>query len=111
MKAMIELPDDLFQRVKAKSASEGRPVDAVATELFERWLDEDAHLKQQHSETAIEGASNGAVLTRRQRAKQQPVSEWLESWFRDADEAFKDAPPGPTAREILEEDRSRLDRR
>jgi hypothetical protein len=35
----------------------------------------------------------------------------LEEWFRLADEVMKDAPPGPTAREILEQDRNRLERR
>jgi hypothetical protein len=35
--------------------------------------------------------------------------EALQRVFRLADEAFKDAPPGPSAREILEQDRGRLD--
>jgi hypothetical protein len=111
MKATINISDDLYRRVEAKSAEQGRPVDAVATELFQRWLDEEARAEQRKAETTTPEASNGAVLTRRQLAKQNPVPAWLDSWFRAADEAFKDAPPGPTAREILEEDRSRLDRR
>jgi hypothetical protein len=32
-------------------------------------------------------------------------------WFALADELMKDAPPGPTARELLEEDRDRLERK
>jgi len=39
MKATIDLPDDLYRRVKARSAMEGRPVRAVAVELFQNWLD------------------------------------------------------------------------
>jgi hypothetical protein len=40
----------------------------------------------------------------------QSPDEWLEEWFRLADEASKNVPPGPTASEILNEDRARLDR-
>jgi len=109
MKATIEIPDDLFQRVAAKSASEGRPVDAVAAELFKRWLDEVPLESQGADPTPVSPAPER--LTRRQRAELLPTPAWLANWFREADEAFKDAPPGPTAREILEEDRNRLDRR
>jgi len=38
MKATLEIPDELYRNVKARSALEGRPVRAVAAELFERWL-------------------------------------------------------------------------
>lgn len=85
MKATIDIPDELYRRVKAKSALEGRPIRAVAVELFQRWLDEAA--------------------TRRLSPEQ-----WLEEWIRAGDEALKDAPHGPTAREILEQDRNRLER-
>lgn len=39
MKATLELPDDLYRRIKARSAMEGRPVRSVAVELFQKWLD------------------------------------------------------------------------
>lgn len=39
MKATIDIPDELYRRVKAKSALEGRPVRAVAIELFRAWVD------------------------------------------------------------------------
>jgi hypothetical protein len=39
MKATLDLPDDLYRRVKARSAMEGRPVRAVAVQLFQNWLD------------------------------------------------------------------------
>ncbi|NCC41728.1 MAG: hypothetical protein EOM21_20410 [Gammaproteobacteria bacterium] len=39
MKATLDLPDELYRRVKARSALEGRPVRAVAVELFERWVE------------------------------------------------------------------------
>jgi len=38
MKATIEIPDELYRRVKAKSALEGRPVRAVAVELLRAWV-------------------------------------------------------------------------
>ncbi len=40
MKATIEIPDDLYRRVKAKSAIEGQPVRAVVMHLFQGWLGE-----------------------------------------------------------------------
>ena len=42
MKATLEIPDDLYRRVKARSAMEGRPVRAVAVELFENWVETSA---------------------------------------------------------------------
>ncbi|MBI4349793.1 MAG: hypothetical protein HY553_23350 [Elusimicrobia bacterium] len=38
MKATIEFPDDLYRKVKARSALEGRSVREVALDLFRRWL-------------------------------------------------------------------------
>ena len=40
MKATIEIPDDLYRRVKAKSAIEGQPVREVVMHLFQGWLGE-----------------------------------------------------------------------
>jgi hypothetical protein len=39
MKTSIDLPDDLYRRVKARSAMEGRSVREVATALFQRWVE------------------------------------------------------------------------
>ena len=41
MKATIEVPDELYRRVKAKSALEGRAVREVAEELFRRYVGQD----------------------------------------------------------------------
>lgn len=38
MKATFDIPDDLYRRVKALSALEGRPLRSVAVELFQNWL-------------------------------------------------------------------------
>ncbi len=40
MKATMDIPDELYRRVKAKSALEGRPVREVAIDLFRGWLGE-----------------------------------------------------------------------
>ena len=39
MKATLDIPDDLYRRVKARSAMEGRPLRSVAIQLFQNWLD------------------------------------------------------------------------
>ncbi len=39
MKATLDIPDDLYRRVKARSAIEGRPLRSVAIGLFQQWLD------------------------------------------------------------------------
>jgi len=38
MKATVEIPDELYRQVKAKSALEGRPVREVAVELFRGYV-------------------------------------------------------------------------
>lgn len=39
MKATIDIPDDLYRRVKAKTAEEGRRIRDVTAGLFQQWLD------------------------------------------------------------------------
>ena len=39
MKATFNIPDDLYRRVKARSALEGRPIRSVAVQLFQDWLE------------------------------------------------------------------------
>lgn len=88
MKATIDVPDELYRRVKAKSALQGRAIREVTVELYQRWL----------AEEPVKPAT--------------PTPEqWLEEWFKLADEVMRDAPPGPTARELLAQDRNRLERR
>lgn len=88
MKATIDVPEDLYRRVKAKSAMEGHTIREVTMALYLRWLEEEPII-----------ASN-------------PTPEqWLEEWLKLVDEALEDAPPGPTARALLEEERNRLEPR
>jgi len=46
-----------------------------------------------------------------QVGQQADAEMWLVEWLKLADEVMQDAPPGPTARALLEEERSRLERR
>jgi len=87
MKATIEIPDELYRRVKAKSALQGRAIREVTMELYQHWL-------------ADEPAP----------ASPQSPEEWLEAWIRLGEETLGDAPGGPTATEILAADRNRLER-
>ncbi len=41
MKATIEVPDELYRRVKAKTALQGRAIREVTVELYQRWLEQD----------------------------------------------------------------------
>jgi len=41
MKATIDLPEDLYRKIKAKSALLGKPVREVTIDLYRRWLGED----------------------------------------------------------------------
>lgn len=41
MKTTIEIPDELYRRVKAKSALQGRAIREVTVELYQRWLEQD----------------------------------------------------------------------
>jgi hypothetical protein len=105
MKATIDIPDDLYLRVKATSERLGRPVDAVVADLIQRSLDEDAGATRQLVKQAANPPST-STKTRRELAQ-----EWLDEWLLMGEEAHRSAPSGPSAREILEEGRNRLERR
>lgn len=65
MKATLDIPDDLYKRVKARSALEGKPIRSVAIELFQTWI-------QRPSDTDIENESASLSL---EDYKKYP---WLE---------------------------------
>lgn len=88
MTAVIDIPDELYKKVTARVASLGRRVPEVTVELYERWLEKDASVPA---------------------AAQPADGHWLEDWFRSADEALSRAPAGPPARELLNQDRNRLE--
>lgn len=82
MKATIDIPDELYRKVKAKSALLGKPVREVTVELFRQW---------------VEGPENPPAAA---------AGDWLEA-FRTLQVPAGTA--GQTAREILEEGRQRLE--
>ena len=88
MKATIDIPDDLYRQVKSEAALRGLTIREVTMRLYERWL-----------EAGEEG-----------QAREAPA-EWLRSWLDEADDAIRQAPAGRTAREELEADRNRLERK
>lgn len=84
MKATIDVPDELYRKVKAKSALLGKPIREVTVELYERWLEE---------------AQGDSASGPRER-------DWLDQLLAHRIPA---GAPGPTAREILDEGRDRLE--
>jgi hypothetical protein len=94
MKTSIDIPDDLYRQVKAKSALEGRAVREVATELFAAWVQAENHL---FSPAAVADARGEAA-----------AEAWLAEWERvsaDITTAMRALPDGPTLVEQLNADR------
>lgn len=58
MKATIQIPDELYRRVKEKTVREGRTVREVTIGLFQQWVEERERL----------GSSVSAVDWRKHRA-------------------------------------------
>ena len=87
MKTTIDIPDDLYRQVKARLAMQRRTVREVTIALYRRWLSE----------------PEGAPQSR------PTPEEWLESWLAQADTLMQNAAEGPSARELLAQDRARLD--
>jgi ribosome modulation factor len=93
MKTTVELPDELMTEVKILAARERRKLGELMAELVQSGI---------------------ASRSRTETPAQPPVDaeQWLAGWLRLADELMQDASDaGPTARELLDDDRNRLDRR
>ena len=69
MKTSLDLPDDLYRRVKSKSALEGRAVREVATALFTAWVD--GQVTAAESEEPVTEPGTDAPTSR---------EEWLIRW-------------------------------
>ncbi|MBP1643819.1 MAG: ParG [Acidobacteria bacterium] len=67
MKATIDIPDEIYRRVKAKSALEGRAIREVTVELFRSYLTEEAHA----------GARGSAVPPAAPGSETDSVPPWL----------------------------------
>ena len=68
MKATIDVPDELYRRVKAKSALEGRAVREVAVELFRGYVGDWA-------------ARSGAETTAAEEAARVFAGREIPRWF------------------------------
>jgi hypothetical protein len=68
MKATIEVPDELYRQVKAKSALEGRAVREVAIDLFRGYVGQEA-------------AASGGDLTLAEEAARVLGGREVPSWF------------------------------
>ncbi|MCX6880016.1 MAG: hypothetical protein NTW21_40375 [Verrucomicrobia bacterium] len=90
MATSIEIPDELYRKLEAKTTVMGRRVREVTMELYEHWLADENVTSIHQPPSNAEG--------------------WLEAWFSAADEAMAKVPGSPTAREILQEDRNRPER-
>jgi hypothetical protein len=92
MKTTVELPEQLMTEVKVLAARENRKFGDLMTELVRAGLD--SRTRQAN-----------------QPGRPEDGEQWLGNWFKLADEEMQDAPPGPTGRAYLEEERNRLERR
>jgi hypothetical protein len=75
MKATLDIPDELYRNVKARSALEGRPVRAVAVELFEKWLAGEIESDAKSSEPTPLHAETARVYPWLKIAAKYPKSE------------------------------------
>lgn len=88
MKATLEIPNDLYRQVKAKSAMQGRPVREVTMELYQKWL------------TSEEPSPN--------TLKKTGKTTWIKDWVTTGKASCQNLPKGASARELLNQERSRL---
>lgn len=75
VKATLEIPDELYRNVKARSALEGRPVRAVAVELFEKWLSGEIEITPRSPEPARLHAKTAKAYPWLKIAAKYPTSE------------------------------------
>ena len=73
MKATINLPDELYRRVKARSAEEGRRIREVAAELFRNWLER---------ETDVPATSEPPLVSPAQLARHRDVHSLRQAYPR-----------------------------
>ena len=77
VKATIDIPDELYRRVKARSAMEGRPLRSVAVELLQDWVKTPLPKPPGDPGLDAQGAPPWLAITR--RALQPGMKHDLES--------------------------------
>jgi len=86
MKVTIDVPDDLYLRVKAQAALRARTVREVSVELYRRWL----------GDLPPEGLEASAA-------------DWVREWVAMGAQATAQRSAPTTVRDELEADRNRLE--
>ena len=94
MKTSLDLPDELYRRVKSKSALEGRAVREVATALFAAWVD---------GRVSADATPDLAPATGLDAAN--PRRQWLARWSELASSVTKATGGTPGLVDQLRDDR------
>ena len=92
MKTSLDLPDELYRRVKSKSALEGRAVREVATALFSAWVEGRVSADDA---TAVAADADAASASER----------WLAGWRALVDDVTRQSEGSPSLTEQLSRDR------
>lgn len=88
MKVTIDVPDDLYLRVKAQAALKARTVREVSIELYRRWVGD---LPPEEPTTT--------------------PTEWVDRWLALGAQVTAPLPATATARDEVQADRNRLEPR
>lgn len=98
MKTTMEIPDDLYRKLKARSAAQGKSVREVVVNLVQDWL----------RESSKEGTSTMELAP--DEAHEEDKTAELRRWL-DVGLAYdREAATGPSAMDYIREDRDRLDK-
>lgn len=125
MKTTIDLPESLLRRAKATAALEGIKLKELVAESLRLRLE----AKEQAAAEPRPGGQlpivrpehpgtmklTGEMITEcdadLDAGRREKAANWLDEFMAVGRETMESAPPGPTARELLEEGRTRLEPR
>jgi hypothetical protein len=98
MKTTMEIPDELYRKLKARSAAQGKTVREVVVNLVQEWLKD----SKKGGTVTVEPNADAT----HEEDKTAELRRWLDIALAWDDEA----PPGPSAMHHIREDRDRLDK-
>ncbi len=79
MKTSLDLPDDLYRRVKSKSALEGKSVREVAQALFTAYAD-NAYADPSHVDPSAQSSSPASQALPVEKGQSDVVEPWLRAF-------------------------------